>query len=415
MPVRRTFWIALLLALLAIGLLVGLTWVNNRFIAQNTGGNDFLPHWTGANYWIKQGISPYDPRVSEVAQKIIYGRLADPAKGEDPAHFVYPLFSMIFYAPFGLLKYIPARALWMTFLEVSLIGLALLSGRLAGWKFTAIGTTLFVLFSLFWYYGVRTLVLSQFSAIIALLMVGGLFLVTQERDVEGGILLGLSLCNPQMSYLVVIFAFLWGTFGKRSRLSLSILVTFLLLMGFSMALLPGWPTQWLSQMVDTYTVAGRAGSTLSIIAGKMPGIGQPLSLFLNGLAYAYLLFEWVRAWRNNESWFLWTALMTLVITNLVTFRSATTNFIVLLPPLLLILRIIHERWGRIGQGIAWFILLAFFAGLWGLYLATSHGLVESGFMFLPVPFFCILGLWWVRWWVIRPPKLLFDVIREFEA
>jgi hypothetical protein len=73
------------------GLLLALGIANYRVSNQFPGGNDFLPRWVGAREWLQRGTSPYDPRVSEAAQRMIYGRLADPAAGEDIAHFAYPL------------------------------------------------------------------------------------------------------------------------------------------------------------------------------------------------------------------------------------------------------------------------------------------------------------------------------------
>ena len=149
--------------LLFVGLVVllasalgGLTYANYRFAQANPGGNDFLARWTGAHYWLVEGISPYDERVSLAAQEMIYGRRAQPRAGEDVAHFVCPLPSMLFFGLFGLIEFLPARgALWMTVLEVSLIALTLVSLRLVEWRVSPIGAALMVLFGVVWYHGAR--------------------------------------------------------------------------------------------------------------------------------------------------------------------------------------------------------------------------------------------------------------------
>ena len=119
---------------LLLGLLVGLTYANLRFAQQAPGGNDFLARWTGAHYWLVEGVNPYDEQVSLAAQRMIYGRPANAAAGEDVAHFVYPLPAMLFFAPFGLLPYTTARAMWMTLLEIGLPILAVIGIRLGRWK-----------------------------------------------------------------------------------------------------------------------------------------------------------------------------------------------------------------------------------------------------------------------------------------
>jgi hypothetical protein len=60
-----------------------LVWSNYRFSIQSPGGNDFLARWTGAHFWLTEGINPYDEQVSLEAQTMIYGRPADPTRGED--------------------------------------------------------------------------------------------------------------------------------------------------------------------------------------------------------------------------------------------------------------------------------------------------------------------------------------------
>ena len=130
---RSAFGIVLTLLLICL-VVAGLTYANFNFSNLYPGGNDFLARWNGARYWLVEGISPYDERVSRDTQQKIYGHVADPAKGEDKNHFVYPLPSMLFFGLFGLLDYPLARALWMTALELSLIGLAIVGLRLADWK-----------------------------------------------------------------------------------------------------------------------------------------------------------------------------------------------------------------------------------------------------------------------------------------
>ena len=47
-------------------------------------------------------------------------------------------------------------------------------------------------------------------------------------------------------------------------------------------------------------------------------------------------------------------------------------------------------------------------GLWGLFLQTVEGNVEHPIMYLPLPLFCLLFLWWVRWWAVRPKRMLYE-------
>jgi hypothetical protein len=49
-------------------------------------------------------------------------------------------------------------------------------------------------------------------------------------------------------------------------------------------------------------------------------------------------------------------------------------------------------------------------GGWWLFIATLQGNQESALMYIPLPFICLIGLLWVRWWYLNPPKTMMDEI-----
>jgi len=410
--IRRGDANILLAVLLGFLLMGGLIWVNYGFARQNPGGNDFLARWMGARMWLMEGISPYDPQVSLATQEIIYGRPADPAKGEDEGHFVYPLYSMLFFGPFGLLEYLPARTLWMSILEICLILLVFLGIRLVQWRPPIWLLGVVTLFSVMWYHGARTIVIGQFAGLNALLILLALLSIRRQQDAAAGILLALTTTKPQMVFLFVPFVLLWAWSVQRKRILWGFLGGFFGLMIVSLLLLPRWPFEMLAQILDypTYT---NLGSPLSILAAYVPGLRQTLDRGLHVFFLLYLSVEWVQAWGKGERWFTWTALMTLVITNLVAFRTATTNFVALLPVLLLVFGIWEDRWKITGRTMVILLLLALGFGLWGLFLATVDGNIESAEMYLPIPLLCLVSLGWVRWWAIRPRRLLLEELAVY--
>src|SRR4030042_1075211 len=324
---RRGLWLAV--ALVA-GVLTGLSIVNYRFAGQAPGGNDFLARWVGARYWIVEGVSPYDPEVSLAAQRLIYGRPADASQREDIAHFVYPLPAMLFFAPFALLPYTVARAAWMTLLEVGLAALALVGIRTAAWP---IGQRLLIpltLFSVLWYHGARSLIVGQFAVIEAVLLCGALLAIGRGRDRLAGVLLALAIAKPQMAVLLIPFVVLWGSSARRWRLVAWTLGGVVLLMSVSLVLLPGWPAAWLRQMVD-YPSYTELGSPVSILSGFLGPAGPSGAYGMNSLLAIFLLWEWRQAWNRSGRWFRGTAALTIVITNLIVLRTATTNYVLLLP------------------------------------------------------------------------------------
>jgi hypothetical protein len=398
---------ALLLLVLGITAVIAMTYANYRFSQANPGGNDFLARWVGARAWLLDGTSPYDPEVSLEAQELIYGRPARPEAGEDVAHFVYPLHAMLFFGPFGLMDYPLARALWMTVVEISLIALAIVSIRLVEWQTKPWITAILVAFTLLWYHGIRSLILGQFASVDALLIILALWLIRQNRDVAASILLALSTAKPQMAFLIVPFVFLWAISRRRRQLVLGLIVSSVVILVGTLALMPDWPLRMFWQLLE-YPDYTTTISPLAIIAAATPALETPLSILLHGLALVYLIGEWILAWGKDFRWFLWAALLTLVITNMVAFRTATTNYLMLLPVLFLVFRVMHERWGRTGLILVFLTMGFLFLGLWMLFLRTVNGNLEHSIMYLPLPFLSLLGLWWVRWWVIRPPRTLYE-------
>ncbi len=389
-----------LVILLVVGVLVGLSIVNYRFAHRAPGGNDFLPRWVGARAWLVEGLSPYDPRVSLAAQQLIYGRPADASRGEDIAHFVYPLPAMLFFAPFALMPFTLARAAWMTLLEIGLAALASIGIRTASWP---MGRRLIVpltLFSVLWYHGARSIIVGQFAVIEAVLMCGALWAIGQGRDRLAGAMLALSIAKPQMAVLLVPLVILWGISVHRRALVGWTLGGITALLIVSWILLPGWPAAWLRQLID-YPSYTELGSPISILGGFLGSAGPAVTYGLSALLAMYLLWEWRLVWKRPVRWLQWTAALTIVITNLIVVRTATTNYVVLLPSLC----IVFAAWTRPGARGARLAVLGGLAGLWvglwALFLATVQGNAESAWMYLPMPLLTLAGLLAVRGRTIR--------------
>ncbi len=397
-------WLRALLVPLIVGLVVALGYANYRFVLQAPGGNDFLPRWLGARVWVVEGGNPYDREVSVAAQTMIYGRPANLEAGEDLAHFVYPLPAMLFFVPFGLFSFPVARAMWMTLLELALPALAMLGILIARWRPRPLLLTLLVLFSVLWYHGLRSVVVGQFAVIEALLMIGALLAIQRDQDAWAGVLLGLSIAKPQMPFLLIPFVLLWAVSRRRWLLILSSLATFAILMGGSLAIMPDWPMRWLRQVFE-YPRYTELGSPISILGGVLPGLEPWFTRALTALMLLYMFWEWRLAWEKEDAWFQWTAAVTIVITNWVAFRTATTNYVVMLPALYLVFAVWSRRWGKAGDLAVVVALVVLGLGLWWLFLTTVRGNTESPWMYIPLPAVALAGLWWVRWYVVRSDRL----------
>jgi hypothetical protein len=161
---------------------------------------------------------------------------------------------------------------------------------------------------------------------------------------------------------------------------------------------------WLQQLIEhpTYTVIG---PPVEILADAFPSMSGVIAVALGGALALYLFWEWAKAVGKPDRWFQWTAALTIVITNLVAFRTATTNYVVLLPALCLVFAVLADRWGTKGDVVILLMMAFILVGTWALFLATVEGNVEHPIMYLPLPILTLLGLWWARWWAIRAVRL----------
>ena len=393
--------------------LVGLTWANYQFAVQNPGGNDFIPRWLGTRLFLMEGLSPYSDEVSQQIQEMIFGRSA--MSGEDKSLFVYPFYAVYIFSPYALIpEYNMARAVWMTTLEISVIAIAIASVSLSRWRIHPVMLGLLLIFSVLWYHSIRPLINGNAAILIALFIVGAFLAIRSELDGLAGFLLALSTIKPQMVVLLIPFILIWAISQKRWILIWSTLGGIGLLIASTSLFIPDWVMQNLRQIFSypDYTLPGTPGA---ILQEWIPGVGKQLGWFLTIFLGGLLIWEWRAAWEKDFQWFFWTACLTLVITNLVGIRTATANYIALFPALILIFASWDEHWGVFGKVLVVFSFLLLFFGLWWLFLVTLDELynqaTQSSIMFFPLPLLLLIGLYWIRWWVLRPEKPWMDQLR----
>lgn len=414
MNARRSFFALISVIVFGISALVSLTWANYRYAVQNPGGNDFLPRWKGTRLYLENGWSPYSREASREIQRMIYGRAA--RQGEDQVLFVYPFYAFIVFTPFAMIEnYAMARAVWMTVLETALVLLTFLGISLGQWKPPRYLLVLVLVFGLLWYHGLRPLINGNASILVALFLAVAFFCIRAEQDVLAGILLALATVKPQMIVLLIPFVALWALSQRRWALITATLGSIGFLAAASSLLLPGWILENLRQIM-AYPEYTQPGTPAAIFTLVMPGIGRQMGWVLTALTAGLLVVEWFSAWGKDFRWFLWTASLTLAITNLIGVPTATENFIALYPGLILVFTTWGERWGRIGRWLVWISLALLSIGLWYLFLRTlTPGIehpIQHPVMFFPFPLFMLLSLYWVRWWYTRPPRVYLDQLRS---
>jgi len=362
------------------------------FTSRYPGANDFYSRWGGARAWWTQGLSPYSEQASAQIEVGIYGRRARP--DEDPGPFAYPFYTVFLIAPLAFLPYAWAEAIWLTLLEFALIGGVIGTAALLRWRapllaFTAVWAILF-------YHSARAILLGQFAVIVYALIVAVLLALYARRDATAGVLLALTTVKPQMVFLLVPLLLLWAAARQRWRVVAGFIAAMAILCGASFIAVPGWAGDFAAQVMryPSYTAIG---SPVWVVTRYfIPALGAPGEIALSVVLVAWALATWVRVWRDG-SWpvFLWTVGVTLVVTNLVALRTATTNYVVLFVPLLQIFAAMQARWKRIGTWSVVGIETVLLVGLWALFFATVVNKFEHPIMYLPMPvgLAIVLAVW----------------------
>jgi hypothetical protein len=410
---RWSIVVPILSIVLASTILVGLTYANYQYTSNNPGGNDFLSRWVGTRLFLTRGISPYSEQVTRQIQLMAYGREA--TSGEDQMLFAYPFYTTIIISPFAVVgEYALARALWMTALEVMVILLTFISLSIARWKAPLWLMASLLLFSVTWYYGLRPIINGNPAVFVAVFLALAFMAVRANFDPLAGFLLAISTIKPQMIVLIIPFVLLWAISHRRWTLFWSFAGSLaLLIAGFSV-FYPDWPIQNIRQILSypAYTLPNTPGAMLT---AWLPGVGKQLGWGITILMVTLIFVEWRAALRKDFRWFLWTACITIAITNLIGIHTATENYVAMFPGLVLVLSIWDERWRKLGQWIGFITMLLLLVGLWLLFVSTiqfGDQPIQHPVMFFPLPVLLIAGLYWVRWWAIHPPRLFLEEFRD---
>jgi hypothetical protein len=364
------------------------------FTSRYPGANDFYRNWVAARMWWTQGISPYSAKVATQIEIGMYGRRALPT--EDPGVYSYPFYTVFLTTPFAFLPYAWAQAVWLTLLQFALIGSVIGSVKLIGWRIPPALLVVTSVWVILFYHGARAIILGQYAIIVYAFVVVALLALYAHHDMTAGVFLALSTVKPQMVYLFVPFVIFWAVARRRWRVPLGVIGGMAVLCGASWIAVPSWVGDFIIEL-QRYPSYAPIGSPVWIVTHySFPVLGTPVEIALSVALVTWMFAAWLRVWRDR-AWllFMWAGGVTLVVSSLVAIRTATTNYVVLLLPLMQILAQMQAQWKRYGRWIIVGVEAVLLVGLWPLFLATIANKIENAIMFLPLPvsLAVMLALW----------------------
>jgi len=376
------------------------------FTSRYPGANDFAGRYAGARAFWVEGLSPYSDEATRQAQILLHHRALSPEEVKegvlDVSLFAYPFYMLFLLAPMAFLPYDWAEAVWLATIEFALVGGVIGAISLARWRLSPVLLAVTCIWAVLFYNGARAIILGQFAIIVFLLNVATLLALRARRDVLAGVLLAISTTKPQMAFLIVPFVLVWAFARRRWRVLIASTVTMAVLCIASFIILPSWLGDFLGQMMG-YTSYTDIGSPVWVIAHRLiPVLGTPGEIVLSLALAAWMFVTWACLW-HDEAWpaFVWTACFTLIVTNLIAFRTATTNYVVLFIPLIWTLAAVQAEWKRSGMWVMMAIQAVFLVGEWALFLATVVNKYEHPVMYLPLPFGLLIVFAFGRHWLIN--------------
>jgi hypothetical protein len=234
-----------------------------------------------------------------------------------------------------------------------------------------------------------------------------LLAIRNGQDEIAGVLLAFSTVKPNIVILLLFYIFLWALFKHRTKIIFWFSGAIVLLVGFSLLLIPDWLIQNLHEILryPTYSPPGSPGAAM---VSQWGAIGTRFSIGLTIILSLILIFEWWKGRNCVFKQFLWTVMVTMVISQWIGIQTDPGNFILLLPALFIGFEFLWERWKERAFAPIITVLTLLFIGIWVLFLTTlnqDYQPIQNSLLFFPFPFVVLTLLYWSRWWVIRSIKI----------
>ncbi|MBN2147680.1 MAG: hypothetical protein JW726_09845 [Anaerolineales bacterium] len=410
---RGTIQLSLLIVL-SIAALVGLGWTGYRMAAQGLGGKEFIIQYTAIRGLIMNGDDPYGEkaarRVLEAVERVTWDTTAAPAR------YNSPLYSGLLVLPFAFFSNeLLAQGGWLAAQGAGMAAILLLLLHITRWRPKWWIFTLVSLLNLASVHSLASLASGGLFIWAALFCLLALLAIRNGRYELAGISLALSFIEPQVTLVFVILMIVRAISARKWAVPIWFLSVLLVVSIIGVFIVPEWPLGYLRRL-------WRFGENFpGTTPGMMfkswwPAIGAALGWALSGILMLAILFEWWLALRREFRWFLWACSLVLAVSPWLGIQTRPETMVTLWVPLILLLAVLQERWPRAGGWVGVVSLVL----LWGWEVALlSQSLSDprstaAQSLIFPLPLLLLVGLYWIRWWAIRPPRLLVEELRAIE-
>jgi hypothetical protein len=404
------------LLVLALILLVALLTANIALARVLPGGEWLFMRWSGARAFffekVEPKIEPYGTEIAERTQEVAYGR---PAFSSEYGYVLNdPFYLVLLYTPLALFSdFALVRGIWMLLSEIALVGIILLAFNLSEWQPPRWLYVFLLIFGVFSYFSLNALATGTPTILLMFLYLWILVALRSHADELTGVLLPLIAYQWEVGGLFFLFILLFVVANRRWNVLAGFAMSLLVLLLVSFLIYPGWWLPYIRAVLsDWYRGANLTFSHMLSIwfPDAKFSIGGIVSIILEII----LFIEWLGALGSYFRRVVWTVSLSLPVVPLIGFAIFPTNQVVLLLPFVLILALAWERWQRYRVLISILILLLAIVVPFGLYLHAVYvydPLVTDLMSVFP-PIAAIVGLYWMRWWLLHSPRIWSDRIGE---
>ena len=391
-------------------LLVGFLALNMYLARLLPGGEWFYLRWSGARAFLFEGVEPYSRTIAERAQDLAYGRVAT---SREYAYVLNdPFYIVLLYTPIALVPdFSLARGIWMLLSEAALIGTVLFTLSLLEWEPPRWLLISLLGFGLFSYFSLQALLSATPSIFLIFLYLAILVALRAYSDELAGALLFLVAYQWEVGALFFLYLLIMVFANRRRGVLTGFGMSLFLALVVAFLIYSGWGFPFLRAVLSDW-IRGSNLNLNSITSFWFPNPRVSVAAVVSAVMAVVVFLEWIASIHSNFRRILWTASLSLAATPLVGFAIFPSNYVVLIPPLILILMLVWERWTR--QRVLAYLLVFSIAllvpfGLSFRSLPLQDRLAADLLMVLP-PLATIVGLYWMRWWVLHSPRTWMDQI-----
>ncbi len=367
-----------------------------NYASKTIRSDEFSINYSAAKNWITQARSPYDPLNSAW----ISSQLTDDTeatKNGDETYFRYPLLTTLVIMPFTLLPLVSAKAAWMVFSVLCLVTGSSLMIAIGGRKVDIYVLAGMALFTALNFYSIIALSAGNLLPQLFLITMLILTLLKDKHDAMAGFLGTGILLFPQFGILTVIFLNIWAIKGKRKRFLSSFWAGLIFMLGISAIIEPAWLRGWLSSIIQDVNTNGSYTSLLS----QMLRTDQANVLWINLIPHLSLLLLVVASssafnYQTAEG-LAWMISFTMAVNSMVAFPALPGIQLLCVSAIIMVIATWMARQGAFSKTFFWVILALLFVVPWIsgiLKILLIHNLFFATF--------ALLGLYWIRWWMMRP-------------